>query len=133
MKITLKIIGVDMSKIYVILREFISGQKIKSLLALILQRWSRRKRRITIMEFWKIVNKLLDVITAFLVILILFGIVLSSNIRNNISALGETLLGSGPTGIIVLISLLWIGRKIPFTIIKLFKAKGLNLRFWNDL
>ena len=55
------------------------------------------------MEFWKIVNKLLDVITAFLVILILFGIVLSSNIRNNISTLGETLLGSGPTGIIVLI------------------------------
>ena len=49
------------------------------------------------MEFWKIVNKLLDVITAFLVILILFGIVLSSNIRNNISELGETLLGSGPT------------------------------------
>jgi len=122
-----------MSKIYVILREFISGQKIKSLLALILQRWSRRKRRITIMEFWKIINKVLDVITAFLVILILFGIVLSSNIRSNISALGETLLGSGPTGIIVLISLLWIGRKIPFTIIKLFKAKGLNLRFWNDL
>ena len=85
------------------------------------------------MEFWKIVNKVLDVIIAFLVILILFGIVLSSNIRNNITALGETLLGSGPTGIIVLISLLWLGRKIPFTIIKLFKARGLNSRFWDDV
>ena len=85
------------------------------------------------MEFWKIVNKLVDVISAFLATLILLGIVLSSNIRSNIYALVETLLGSGPIGIIVLISLLWAGRKIPLTIIKFFKAKGLNSRFWNDL
>ena len=65
--------------------------------------------------------------------LILLGIVLSSNIRSNIYALVETLLGSGPIGIIVLISLLWAGRKIPLTIIKFFKAKGLNSTFWNDL
>ena len=95
--------------------------------------WSRTKQRIIIMEFWKIVNKLVDVISAFLATLILLGIVLSSNIRSNVYALGETLLGSGPIGIIVLISLLWIGRKIPLTIIKFFKAKGLNSRFWNDL
>ena len=85
------------------------------------------------MGFWKIVNKLVDVISAFLATLILLGIVLSSNIRSNIYALGETLLGSGPIGIIVLISLLWAGRKVPLTIIKFFKAKGLNSRFWNDL
>ena len=85
------------------------------------------------MGFWKIVNKLVDVISAFLATLILLGIVLSSNIRSNIYGLGETLLGSGPIGIIVLISLLWLGRKIPFTIIKLFKAKGLNSRFWDDV
>ena len=95
--------------------------------------WSRTKQRIIIMEFWKIVNKLVDVISAFLTTLILLGIVLSSNIRSNVYALGETLLGSGPIGIIVLIYLLWIGRKIPLTIIKFFKAKGLNSRFWNDL
>ena len=65
--------------------------------------------------------------------LILLGIVLSSNIRSNVYALGETLLGSGPIGIIVLISLLWLGRKIPSTIQKLYKAKGLNSRFWNNL
>ena len=85
------------------------------------------------MGFWKIVNKLVDVISAFLATLILLGIVLSSNIRSNIYALGETLLGSGPIGIIVLISLLWAGRKIPLTIIKFSKAKGFNSRFWNDL
>ncbi|MDB9973685.1 hypothetical protein OAD83_02105 [Gammaproteobacteria bacterium] len=85
------------------------------------------------MGFWKIVNKLVDVISAFLATLILLGIVLSSNIRSNVYALGETLLGSGPIGIIVLISLLWTFRKIPSTIIKFFNAKGLNSRFWNDL
>ena len=94
---------------------------------------SRTIQRIIIMGFWKIVNKVVDVISAFLAILILLGIVLSTNIRSNVYALGETLFGSGPTGIIVLISLLWIGRKIPLTIIKFFKAKGLNSTFWNDL
>ena len=85
------------------------------------------------MGFWKIVNKVVDAIIAFLFILTLFGIVSSSNIRSNVYTLGETLFGSGPTGIIVLISLLWIGRKIPLTIIKFFKAKGLNSTFWNNL
>ena len=85
------------------------------------------------MVFWKIVNKVVDVISAFLVILILLGIVLYTNIRSNVYALGETFFGSGPTGIIVLISLLWLGRKIPSTIQKLYKAKGLNSRFWNNL
>ena len=85
------------------------------------------------MEFWKIVNKVLDVITAFLFILALFGIVLSANIRSNVYALGEILLSNGLIGVIILIYLLWIGKKIPMTIIKLFKSKGLNSRFWNDL
>ena len=85
------------------------------------------------MKFWKIVTKVVDVIIAFLFILALFGIVLSSNIRSNAHALGENLLSNGPIGIIILIYLLWIGKKIPMTIIKLFKSKGLNSRFWNDL
>ena len=63
------------------------------------------------MGFWKIVNKVLDVITAFLFILALFGIVLSANIRSNVYALGENLLSNGPIGIIILIYLLWIGKK----------------------
>ena len=85
------------------------------------------------MEFWKIVNKALDVIIAFLFILTLFGIVLSANIRSNVYALGEILLSNGLIGVIILIYILWIGKKIPTTIIKLFKSKGLNSRFWNDL
>ena len=85
------------------------------------------------MELWKIVTKVLDVIVAFLFILILFGIVLSSNVRSNVYSLGENLLSNGLIGIIILIYLLWIGKKIPMTITKLFKAKGFNSRFWNDL
>ena len=85
------------------------------------------------MGFWKIVNKVLDVIIAFLFILALFGIVLSANIRSNVYALGEILLSNGLIGVIILIYFLWIGKKIPMTIIKLFKSKGLNSRFWNDL
>ena len=85
------------------------------------------------MEFWKIVTKVLDVIIAFLFILILFGIVLSPNVRSNVYALVENLFSNGLIGIIILIYLLWIGKKIPNTITKLFRAKGLNSRFWNDL
>ena len=85
------------------------------------------------MEFLKIVTKVLDAIIAFLLILTLFGIILSTNVRSNVYALGENLLSNGLIGIIILIYLLWIGKKIPKTITKLFKAKGLNSRFWNDL
>ena len=85
------------------------------------------------MEFWKIVTKVLDVIIAFLFILILFGIVLSPNVRSNVYALVENLFSNGLIGIIILIYLLWIGKKIPITVTKLFRAKGLNSRFWNDL
>tara|TARA_B100001121_G_scaffold257363_1_gene235606 strand:- start:1158 stop:1415 length:258 start_codon:yes stop_codon:yes gene_type:complete len=85
------------------------------------------------MEFWKIVTKVLDVIIAFLFILILFGLVLSTNVRSNVYALVENLFSNGLIGIIILIYLLWIGKKIPNTITKLFRAKGLNSRFWNDL
>ena len=85
------------------------------------------------MKFLKIVTKVLDAIIAFLFILTLFGIVLSSNVRSNVYSLGEILLSNGLIGIIILIYFLWIFRKIPTTITKLFKAKGFNSRFWNDL
>ncbi len=85
------------------------------------------------MEFWKIINKAIDTLTVILVILILFGIVLSSNVRSNVSALGETLVSSGPIGILTLFILLWYLKGTPSTLLKLIKAKGFNSRFWNDL
>ena len=77
--------------------------------------------------------KALRTFNAVMVILILFGLVLSSNVRSNLFELGESLLSSGPIGIVVLLILLWNLRGTPSTFQKLFKAKGFNSRFWNDL
>tara|TARA_B100001057_G_C22774152_1_gene920896 strand:+ start:77 stop:310 length:234 start_codon:yes stop_codon:yes gene_type:complete len=59
------------------------------------------------MEFWKIVSKVIDVINTFLVILILFGIVLSSNIRSNIYGPGEVQFISAILGTLLLALLSW--------------------------
>ena len=77
--------------------------------------------------------KAVKMLNAVMVILILSGIVLSSNVRSNVSALGETLVSSGPIGILTLFILLWYLKGTPSTLLKLIKAKGFNSRFWNDL
>tara|TARA_B100000767_G_scaffold5335_1_gene5092 strand:- start:56 stop:373 length:318 start_codon:yes stop_codon:yes gene_type:complete len=92
--------------------------------------WSRTKQRIIIMEnFYKAVKML----NAVMVILILFGLVLSSNARSNLFELGESLLNAGLLGILTLFILLWYLKGTPSTLLKLIKAKGFNSRFWNDL
>jgi|TARA_B110000444_G_C18813380_1_gene583830 hypothetical protein len=81
----------------------------------------------------KTFNKLVDTVTAISVILILFVSVFSSNIRTNVTALAEVLINSGLIGIIVFISLLWVARKTPRTIQKLFHPKGFNAKLWDVL
>ena len=54
-------------------------------------------------------------LNAVMVILILFGIVLSSNVRSNLFELGESLLNSGPIGILTLFILLWYLKGTPST------------------
>ena len=80
-------------------------------------------------NFYKAVRTL----NAVMVILILFGLALSSNLRNNLFELVESLLNSGPIGILTLFILLWYLKGTPSTLLKLIKAKGFNSRFWNDL
>tara|TARA_B100000963_G_scaffold178563_1_gene155205 strand:+ start:16 stop:312 length:297 start_codon:yes stop_codon:yes gene_type:complete len=88
------------------------------------------KKQIIIMDnFIKVIKAL----SSIMVILVLFGLVLSSNIRSNSFELGETLFNSGPIGILVLIILLWNLRGIPSDILKLVKAKSFKSWFWNDL
>jgi hypothetical protein len=77
--------------------------------------------------------KTLRTLSAVLVILILFGLVLSSNVRSNLFELGESLFSSGPVGILTLFILLWYFKETPSILLKLIKAKGFNSRFWNDL
>jgi len=77
--------------------------------------------------------KVTKMLTAAMVISIPFGLVLSSNVRSNLFELGETLLNSGPIGILVLIILFWNLRGTPSDIQKFFKAKSFKSWFWNDL
>ena len=92
--------------------------------------WSRAKQRIITMENF---YKTLRTLSAVLVILILFGLMLSSNVRSNLFELGESLFSSGPVGILTLFILLWYFKETPSILLKLIKAKGFNSRFWNDL
>ena len=85
------------------------------------------------MKFWKIINKTVDAFSAVLVVLCLFGVVFSSNVRTNLTNLVENLLNNEIIGIIVLVYILWAFKGVPRTIRILFKAKGLNSKFWNDL
>ena len=85
------------------------------------------------MKIWKIIGKVANVLIAILVIIVLFGIVLSSNVRSNFFELGQSLLNAGPIGIGALFFILWNLRGTPSILLKLIKAKGLNSRFWNDL
>ena len=80
-------------------------------------------------NFYKAVRTL----NAVMVILIPFGLVLSSNVRSNLFELGESLLNSGPYGILSLFILLWYFKDTPSTLLKLIKVKGFNSRYWNDL
>tara|TARA_B100000482_G_C12430245_1_gene228755 strand:- start:298 stop:555 length:258 start_codon:yes stop_codon:yes gene_type:complete len=85
------------------------------------------------MKFWKIINKAIDAFLAVVFVLCIFGLVFSSDVRNNLTNLVENLLNNEIIGIIVLLYILWAFKGIPRTIRKLFKAKGLNSKFWNDL
>ena len=81
----------------------------------------------------EIFYKAVKTFNAVMVILILFGLVLSSNVRSNLFELGESLFSSGPVGILTLFILLWYFKETPSILLKLIKAKGFNSRFWNDL
>ena len=85
------------------------------------------------MNFWKIINKAVDAFSAIVVVVCLFGLVFSSNVRSNLANLVENLFNNGIIGIIILVYILWAFKGFPRTIRILFKAKGLNSKFWNDL
>ena len=81
----------------------------------------------------KIINKIITLLTATIMMLILVSLVFSSSVRNNLIDLSENLYNSGPVGILVAIWLIWSFSTTPKTLKKLFKAKGLNSGFWEDL
>ena len=85
------------------------------------------------MKIWKTIGKAASALTAIVILVTFIGLVLSSNARSNFFALGQSLMNAGPIGIVVLLILLWYSKGVPSILLKLFKAKGFNSKFWNDL
>ena len=85
------------------------------------------------MKIWKTIGKAASALTAIVILVLFIGLVLSSNARSNFFALGQSLMNAGPIGIVVLLILLWNFKGAPSILLKLFKAKGFNSKFWNDL
>ena len=73
------------------------------------------------------ITKALKAFSAILVILISFGMLLSSNIRSNFFELVEPFLS--PLGVILLFIFFWPLRDIRFTLQKLIKQRALTLNF----
>ena len=85
------------------------------------------------MSIYKLISNLVEILNAFILSLIGIGFIFSQNIRDNMQSLFMTLWSYGFIGGIAFISIIWLFKDTPKTIKKLFKAKGLNATFWNDL
>lgn len=85
------------------------------------------------MSIYKLISNLVEILNAFILSLIGIGFIFSQNIRDNMQSLFMTLWSYGFIGGIVFISIIWLFKDTPKTIKKLYKAKGLNTNFWNDL
>ena len=85
------------------------------------------------MSIYKLISNLVKILNAFILSLIGIGFIFSQNIRDNMELLFMTLWNSGFTGGIVFISIIWFLKDTPKTIKKLYKAKGINITFWDDL
>ena len=85
------------------------------------------------MSIYKLITNLVEILNAFILSLIGIGFIFSQNIRDNMQSLFMTLWSYGFIGGIAFISIIWLFKDTPKTIKKLYKAKGLNTAFWNDL
>tara|TARA_B110000003_G_scaffold247189_1_gene258121 strand:- start:92 stop:343 length:252 start_codon:yes stop_codon:yes gene_type:complete len=81
----------------------------------------------------KILRKILDLSISLAVTLIALGLILSPVIRIKVSFIFSTLLNGSLNQQVFLFFLLWGFWTFLQTTRKLFKAKGFNSRFWNDL
>ncbi|MDG1203469.1 MAG: hypothetical protein P8N65_06360 [SAR86 cluster bacterium] len=81
----------------------------------------------------KTLRKILDLSTSLAVTVIALGLILSPVIRIKASLIFSTLLNGSLYQQVFLFFLLWGFWTFLQTTRKLFKAKGFNSRFWNDL
>jgi hypothetical protein len=79
-----------------------------------------------------VIKKIINLIIALITILIVVGLIFSSSVRSNLMALFDSLSNSGVMGVAVAIWLIWSFWGAPKTIVKIYKAKGINSKFWED-
>ena len=78
------------------------------------------------------IKKISNLLSALLAISIGAGLIFSSSVRSNLMSLLDSLSSSGIIGLIVAILLVWFFWGVPKTIIKIYKAKGINSKFWEE-
>jgi xanthine/uracil permease len=77
-------------------------------------------------------KKISNLLSALLAISIGVGLIFSSSVRSNLMGLLDSFSSSGVAGLIFAILLAWFFRGVPKTIIKIYKAKGINSKFWKE-
>ena len=77
--------------------------------------------------------KLYDIFIAFFLVFFLFGLLISSDLRESYRLLVEAFLDAGWLGLTTVLIFIYLLRKVPNTISKFLKAKGFNKTFWDDL
>ena len=77
--------------------------------------------------------KLFDIFIAFFLVFFLFGLLISSDLRESFRSWLEVFLNEGWVGLTAILIVIFAFRKVPNTISKFLKAKGFNKTFWDDL
>ena len=75
-------------------------------------------------------KKISNLLSTLLAISIGVGLIFSSSVRSNLMSLLDSFSSSGLMGLIVAILLVRFFWDVPKTIIKIYKAKGINSKFW---
>ena len=78
-----------------------------------------------------IIRKISTLISTLFIVLVLIGLLFSSNIRLNLFSFFSTLLNNGIVGVIVIITLVWVFRSFPSDVKKLLVSKGNLKKFWD--
>ena len=78
------------------------------------------------------IKKTINLLSVLIAISVGVGSIFSSSARSNLMTLFDSLSNSGIMGVLVVIWLIWLFLDAPKTIIKIYKAKGINSKFWED-
>ena len=78
------------------------------------------------------IKKIINLLSTLIIIFVGVGLIFSSNVRSNLMTLFDSFSSSGVVGLVVAIWLIWLFWDAPKTIIKIYKAKGINSKFWEE-